>query len=362
MMPRRGGLTLVAGLAVLVAAAVPGPAAAAEHEVVGLQERLEAFVGLVPGGATAVTIRAGIVTTAATGVLDDGGGTVEPGTPFLLGPLGVPMTTVVVLQLVDEGRIKLDEPVKTYLPDAPVAREATVRDLLDWRAGVPDTYGQMIDLTLRDMGRGWTRRELVDLIDPAAVGVAGDFAPTIGHEIVAEVLVEAVEGTDFGTVLDERINQPLGLTGTADIEGDTPLPPGTAIGWNLDLGLAGDPTVPLAGVRTLDGRVSSATDVATFLAALTGGELLSDELTAVVFDADAVRFGMGFDSHEVALSELGDLGTRYYLSDGDLVSGYSGSLAVSPETGDIVVVLSSNDALPTWRFLHETVSAWAAKE
>lgn len=353
---------IAAALALVATTALSGVAAADSHSPMELQERLEAFVGLVPGAATAITVHDGVTTTASTGILDDQGGPVVPATPFALGPLGTPMTTVTVLQLVDEGLIELDERVKSYLPDAPVADDATVRDLLDRRAGIPDTYGQMVDLTLQDMGRGWTRQELAHLIDPAVVGIAGDFSPSIGNEVVAELLVESITGKDFGTVLDERISEPLGLTSTIDIEGDEPVPAGMAAGWELDLGIAGDPTTQLAGLHTLDGRFSSVTDLATFLQALVGTDLLSEELTAVVFDEGAVFFGMGFDTHEEALGDVGDvgaLGTRYYLSNGSLISGYSGSLAVSPETGDLVVVLTSNDALPTWEFLHQTVSAWA---
>ena len=44
---------------------------------------------------------------------------------------------------------------------------------------------------------------------------------------------------------------------------------------------------------------------------------------------------------------------------GNLISGYSGSLTVSPETGDIVVILASNSRLPAWEFVHQTVSDWA---
>lgn len=357
---RRGAIGLA--LALVATGLLPGTSAAADHAPTNLQERLEAFVGLVPGAAAAITVRDGVTSIATTGILDDEGAPVEPGTPFLVGPLGVPMTTVIVLQLVDEGRIELDGLVNAYLPDAPVADDATVRDLLDWRAGIPDTYGQMIDLTLPDIGRGWTRRELAALIDPAVVGVAGELQQTIGHEIVTELLVEAVEGRDFGTVLRERISEPLELTSTSDFEGDEPLPPDTAAGWELDLGLAGDPTREIAGVHTHDGRTSSVRDLASFLQALVGGELLSEALTAVVFDASAVVWGMGFDTHEEALGELGESGTRYYLANGSLISGYSGSLAVSPETGDLVVVLTSNDALPTWELLHETIDAWADED
>lgn len=361
MMRTRQRSAIAAALALLATTTIAGVAATDSHSPMELQQRLEAFVGLVPGAATAITVRDGVTTTASTGILDDQGGPVEPATPFSVGPLGMPMTTVTVLQLVDEGRIELDERVRSYLPHAPVADDATVRDLLDWRAGIPDSYGQMIDLTLQDMGRGWTRQELADLIDPAVIGIAGDFSPTIGNEIVAELLVEAVEGKDFGTVLDERIGEPLGLTSTIDIEGAEPVPPGVAAGWELDLGLAGDPTSQLAGLHTLDGRYSSVTDLATFLQALIGQDLLSEELTAVVFDEGAVFFGMGFDTHEEALGDVSDLETRYYLSNGSLISGYSGSLAVSPETGDLVVVLTSNDELPTWEFLQQTVNAWAAE-
>ncbi|MEX1295048.1 MAG: serine hydrolase domain-containing protein [Candidatus Limnocylindrales bacterium] len=351
----------VVALALAACAALPGLAVADEQPDRDLQERLDAFVGLVPGGAAAITVHDGVTSVATSGILDDEGGPVAPETPFLLGPLGAPMTAVVVLQLVDDGRIELDERVKAYLPDAPVADGATVRHLLDWRAGIPDTYGQLIDRTLRDLRRGWSRQEQADLIDPEVVGTAGELQWSIGHETVAELLVEAVEDKDFGAVLSERIGEPLGLTSTVDIERDERLPPGTAAGWELDLGLAGDSQRELAGLQTLDGRASSVTDMATFLRALAAGELLSTVSTDVVFDESAVSFGMGFDTHEAGLGHLGDLGTRYYLSNGNLISGYSGSLAVSPETGDLVVVLTSNDDLPTWEFLHQTVSAWATE-
>ena len=346
-------------LAVAMSAALPGLVVADDHEAPDLQERLEAFVGLVPGAATAVTVRDGVVSSAAVGIIDDQGGEAIPETPFLLGPLGMSMTAAVVLQLVDEGLLELDEPVTTYLPDAPVGQGSTVRQLLNWRAGVPDNYGQMIDLTLGDMGRGWTRRELMELVEPEMVGTAGDWSSTIVHEVIGELLVEAVEGKDFATVLDERMSGPLGLTNTSDVAGDEPQPADLAIGWELDQRLAGDRSDELAGYQTLDGRSSSAIDTTRFLQALIGGEVISEELMAVVFDEEAEFSTMGFDTQEEGMGFLGDLGTRYYLSAGNLISGYSGSLAVSPETGDIVVILASNSRLPAWEFVHQTVSEWA---
>lgn len=365
-MRRIDRISCVAVLALAASAALPGATLADERAAPDLQERLEAFVGLVPGAAAAVTVRDGVVAMAATGILDDQGGRATPETPFLVGPVGMSMTAVVALQLVDEGLLDLDEPVTSYLPDAPVAEGATVRQLFEWRAGVPDTYGQMIDFTLRDPGRGWTRQELVDLIDPEVAGQAGDVSITIGHAIIAELLVEAVEGKDFGTVLDERLVAPLGLEGTRDVQKDEPLPADLAVGWELDIGLAGDPNVEQAGYQTLDGRATSAVDTARFLQALMAGEIIGQELLEIVFDETALPSSMGFDAHEYALGNaLGDagaverLGTRYYLSAGGLIAGYTGSLAVSPETGDLVVILTSNDELPAPEFVHQTLIDWA---
>ena len=81
------------------------------------------------------------------------------------------------------------------------------------------------------------------------------------------------------------------------------------------------------------------------------------------YEPDPVADGadLGRSQHAVRACQgfLGDLGTRYYLSAGNLISGYSGSLAVSPESGDIVVILASNSQIPAWEFVHQTVSDWA---
>jgi len=62
-------------------------------------------------------------------------------------------TATVVLQLVGEGKIKLDEPVETYLPrllrgEGIDGRRITVRQLLQHTSGLPD-YFTMDDLTIR---------------------------------------------------------------------------------------------------------------------------------------------------------------------------------------------------------------------
>ena len=94
----------------------------------------------VPGAAVAV-YRDGELVEAASGVLNLGTG-VEATTDslFQIGSITKLWTATLVLQLVDEGKLDLDAPVRTYLPDFELADSAaaatvTIRQLLTHTAG-----------------------------------------------------------------------------------------------------------------------------------------------------------------------------------------------------------------------------------
>ncbi len=70
------------------------------------------------------------------------GPAVGPKTAFLLGSMSKSFTAVAVMQLVEAGKLDLDMPVRTYLPDFRVADEAasgqiTLRHLLHHTSGIP---------------------------------------------------------------------------------------------------------------------------------------------------------------------------------------------------------------------------------
>ena len=61
-----------------------------------------------------------------------------PETKFRLGSITKQFTAVAVLQLVEQGKIKLEDPVKKYYPDAPAAWVAiTIHHLLNHTSGIP---------------------------------------------------------------------------------------------------------------------------------------------------------------------------------------------------------------------------------
>src|SRR5262245_26690778 len=131
------------GLAHLTRAPAPARSVLRTPPRSDLQAQLEAAVAKhkVPG-ASAALFRNGVLETAAAGVVNVTTGVqVTPETVMHIGSITKTLNTTLVMQLVDEGRIALDRPLKSYLPEFRVADRAateriTVRMLLNHTSGI----------------------------------------------------------------------------------------------------------------------------------------------------------------------------------------------------------------------------------
>jgi D-alanyl-D-alanine carboxypeptidase len=191
-------------------------------------------------------------------------------------------TAVVALQLQAEGKLSLDAPLATWLPDFPRADRITVRQLLNHTAGTAN-YTNDPDFLAEAMaqpGKVWTTQELI------AYGAARSpsFEPGAGWEysntnyILVGHIIEAVSGTPLAQQLRTRIIEPLALTSTG-LDGAEPLPP-LAVGgyvrnpangaWVNQEGLLHPSAAGAAGAL-----VSSAEDLRRFYEALLTGDLLA---------------------------------------------------------------------------------------
>ncbi len=269
-----------------------------------------------------------------------------------IGSISKVYTTAAVMQLVEQGKIQLDSPVTKYLPDFKMAdpryQKITVRMLLNHSSGLMGTsMGNA--MLFADDDRSATEDLLQRLstqrlkADPGAYSVYCNDGFTL-----AELVVEAVSGKSFPEYLHSAILSPLGLgsTFTPQDQFDTKRLVKTY--------LTPEETRPLPqdclGIVGTGGIYASASDLAAFGGALTGTELLKPESLAAMAapeyqkgiwpedDADAMAFGLGWDSVKVypfvqsgiqALSKAGD--TLVYHS----------SLVVIPEYHMAAAVLTS---------------------
>ncbi len=167
----------------------------------------------VPGAALAIH-RRGRLYQAASGVLNvDTGVNATPDSVFQIGSITKIFTTSLVMQLVDEGLLDLDTPVRAYLPgfrvaDADVSRTVTPRHFLSHTSGIEgdlfiDTgSGEQSIARLQDMGT-----MLPNLFDPGARLSYCNF----GFAMLGRI-TEVLTGQSWDTVIRERLFQPLGMT------------------------------------------------------------------------------------------------------------------------------------------------------
>jgi D-alanyl-D-alanine carboxypeptidase len=262
---------------------------------------LEQVVSAGVPGALAV-VRADDRTVAvATGLADvDAHVKLRAGDRFRIGSVTKVFVATVVLQLAAEGRLRLDDPLDRWLPGVlPDGARITIRDLLSHRSGLPDVAD---DPAVLDGPRSdWSPRRLVELIArlPRTAVPGRTYRYSNTNYLLLGLVVERVTGRRLASELTQRITRPLHLTNTAFIPG--PVRGRHVHGYSRPShqGIV-DPAGTLHDLETRSARwawasgdlVSSASDLARFLAALLAGHLLPPaQLRAM--EAVRTRYGLG---------------------------------------------------------------------
>lgn len=202
----------------------------------------------VPGLALGV-LRDGEVGAWGFGVTSlETGQPVTSGTLFQAGSISKVFTTTLVMQLVDEGALALDEPVRHYLPslrlaDAEALERVTLRHLLSHTAGFYgdrfEDYGMGDDALARAIAEFRTLRQYTP---PGALWA---YCNT-GFQLAGAVAEHAL-GVPFETAMRERVLRPLGLERTFYFAHEAITYP-VAVGHNK---------LPAGGPRLTNGRVNA---------------------------------------------------------------------------------------------------------
>jgi CubicO group peptidase (beta-lactamase class C family) len=166
----------------------------------------------VPGAQVAVLVD-GDVVDAAAGVLNTATGvSATTDAVFQVGSITKVWTATLVAQLVNEGLLDLDRPLREYLPEFRVADEAasammTSRQLLCHTAGFEGDL--FTDTGSNDDA---IEKYVATLADVAQLSPPGEqFSYCNSGYVVLGRLVEVLRGKPFNTVLRERLITPLGL-------------------------------------------------------------------------------------------------------------------------------------------------------
>jgi len=130
---------------------------------------------------------------------------------YRIGSITKTFTAVLVMQLVDEGRVELDAPLRTYLPEAPAG--PTVRMALSHLTGVQreppgEIWESMLPPTRDELVAGLEDAELV--LQPGEQWHYSNLVFALLGEIVMRIT-----GAPYSDLLQRRILEPLGLGRTS---------------------------------------------------------------------------------------------------------------------------------------------------
>ncbi|MFL6078261.1 MAG: serine hydrolase domain-containing protein [Mycobacteriales bacterium] len=308
--------TLLAAAAAL--AAVPATAALADPAPAGVLPPLDTaaldrtIAGLPDAKATAAlaTVRGAAGRWTGAGGVSDlrTHATVWREGRFRIGSVTKVFTATVVLQLVAERRLRIDDPVRRYLPGLlpPAFDAVAVGQLLDHTSGLGagDGAGTPEDAIAH---RYDTVTPEALVADAAAAGpsyppgTAQDYNNT-GYT-VAGLLIEKVTGRSYAHEVTTRILRPLGLRGTSVPGADPRIHGPHAHGYQaLGSGRLVDVTEWNQSESWAAGDlISTAADLDRFLTALFRGALLPPRELALMFTVPPVRdlsgrpaaYGMG---------------------------------------------------------------------
>ncbi len=177
----------------------------------------------VPGASVAILRGRRIIASAAAGKINlDTGVRTTTDTVFQIGSISKILTTTLIMQLVEEGKVSLDAPVVEYLPDfrvadALVSKTVTIRQLLSHQSGIDG------DLFV-DSGRG--DDSIRNLLAKATM-MPSLFPPgakhsycNLGFAVLGRV-IEVMTRQTYDAVLKERIFEPLEMHHAISLPEDT---------------------------------------------------------------------------------------------------------------------------------------------
>ena len=189
---------------------------------------------------------------------------VTPDTPFNIASVTKPISAVVALKLVEQGRLDLDKPASSY------------KDF----SAFCDEFGKQESIFARDLRCGQiTMRNLLSHAVNGAPGEAFRYNPVM-YSWASRPMAE-VAGKPFSSLVEELVFRPAGMKHSARQHRGLPLPAGISAAlappYNTERAGAPVPSEPLSpqGDGAAGGVVASAMDLARFDLALDGGRLIS---------------------------------------------------------------------------------------
>lgn len=305
----------------------------------------------IPGVSIAIVQGDRILYIRGYGVADSRGRSITPQMPFMIGSLSKSFTALAIIQLVEAGKVELDQPVQRYLPwfrvaDEQASNEITVRQLLNQTSGLSFRSGRLL-LADSYAGADAIERHVRLLASQRLSHQPGtQYEYSNANYNTAGLIVEVVSGLSFEEYVQRNIFEPLSMRHSyASLDdakrGGLPWGHRTWFGWPV-----GAPGLPfIRGELPAGALMSSAENMAHWLIAhlnegrYEGKSVLSPNGVATLHaPPPGGWYAMGW-----AHSRVGDQPTLTHLGD---TAGFHAQMVLVPSAGlGVVSLINVNNQL-----------------
>ncbi len=295
-------------------------------------------------GVVLVANANGVVVHQARGVSSlEQGAALGPDDVFRIGSLTKPLTAVLVLSLVSEGRLRLDGSLGEYLPELYAntpASGVTIEQLLAHTSGLKDVPGNYYDPFWATAARQTFTPEAFakQWIVPEISSPPGKWRYNNNGFYLLGLIVERVTKTSYADALQQKVLTPAGMTHSGVYDVSTVVPHLASGYARSDFGMMDrpmfvNPTVSYAAA----GAYSTAADLLAFSKALMSDRLLPADLKSRMFADDGDQYGLGWGIESWATTEGGKATVQTHLGS---IPGYQ-SLFARADDGTVVVILNN---------------------
>lgn len=329
-----------------LASAAPALAVPADFAAKADAYLQQAYPANGPGAAVIVTDDGKTIYARGRGLADIQAGTpISPDTVFRIGSITKQFSAAVILQLVEEGKLSLDDPVSKFVPSLPQpGAGATVRQLLNHTVGVQSYTGipgWMADE--KNTGRPYTTEQMIalfkDLPSPSKPGEEYSYNNS-GYVLVGAV-IEAVTGKPWHQAVEERTAKPLGLTTIRYGVGEADMP-NMAKGYtDGENGPKPARKIHMSVPHAAGALIGSVEDLARWAQALHHGKVVGKATYAQMIaptpmpNDEPLPYGLGIGQERVR--------DRIGIGHGGGIFGFSTDSIYLPEEDIFVAVFANSD-------------------
>jgi D-alanyl-D-alanine carboxypeptidase len=292
------------------------------------------------------------------------------GTHFRAASNTKTMTAAAIVQMVQDGKLRFDDPISKYVDGVPDGDRITIRQLITMRSGLfsftnaPELAKSLDD----DPGKVWTAAEVLGM----AFSRPAEFAPGAEYEYnntnyyLLGLVAEKIDGKPLAAVFQDRLFRPIGLKNTfLPAAASNAIPEPLAHGYlygSTSYALADAPypadLVAAARAGTLEpnddtwqnpsayfaagGVISTADDLAAWMNALVGGKVLDAEFQErwLAAPEGPVPGEPSMQKYGYGILTLSWAGNTIYYHEGEM-PGYQSFMGHDP-ANDVTLVIWTN--------------------